>query len=249
MAIGPTLKEARLKKKLTTSQVGEMTRVKMQIIDDLENDDFHRIAAPIYGKGFIKLIAACLDLDPVPLIADYTRTVSGVIRHETPSAREESTDQEPARVPAASAPAEVEAPTTDLFEFANSRRRRISPAHSLRPAAEVPVSPPAPAAKPEPVLTRHHTRSERRTIAATIRNFLKPLRERVVILANILKNRLANLKWSDRMLKPVGIVLAALVVLLVLVSVIRFLATRVGPRPPADHELLLFIPPPEPYVE
>ena len=249
MAIGPTLQEARLKKKLTTSQVAEMTRVKMQIVDDLENDDFHRIAATIYGKGFIKLVAECVDLDPAPLIADYMRMINGVTGHGTPAAREISADPEPARSPEPSAPAEVEAPSADLFEFANSRRRRISPAHSIRPAPEVPAAPPAPAAKPGPVLARHHTRSESRTLAVTIRTLLKPLLNRGTMLAEILKNRLANLKWSDRMLKPVGIVLAALVVLLVLVAVIRSVAARTGTRPPADHELLLFIPPPEPYVE
>jgi len=101
----------------------------------------------------------------------------------------------------------------------------------------------------KPASLRHQTRSENRPLSATVRSLLQPLRDRAVILAERLKTRLANLKWSDRMLKRVGIVLAALVVLLVLITVIRFLASRVGPRPPADHELLLFIPPPEPYVE
>ncbi len=257
MAIGPTLKDARLKKQLTTSQVAEMTRVKMQIVDDLENDDFHRIAAPIYGKGFIKLIAACLDLDPVPLIADYTRTASGVTGDVTPTVRDVSTSPEPESVPEPSAPA-VEPPLADLFEFASSRRRRITPEHS-RPSVAPPAAAPSPAHLKPPnvpaetekgaVPVRHHTRSEHRRLAATIRKFLQRLLDRGAMLAEILKNRLANLKWSDRMLKPVGIVLAGLVVLVVLVAVIRSVAARTGPRPPADHELLLFIPPPEPYVE
>ena len=101
----------------------------------------------------------------------------------------------------------------------------------------------------KPTSSRHQTRSENRPLSAKVRSLLQPLRDRTVILVEILKARLANLKWSDRMLKRVGIVLAALVVLLLLVTVIRFLAGRVGPRPPADHELLLFIPPPEPYIE
>lgn len=250
MAIGPTLQEARLRKKLTTSQVAELTRVKLQIVDDLENDDFHRIAAPIYGKGFIRLIAECVGLDPAPLIADYTRTVNGVTGDEGPAARDTSPASEPYRAAEPYTPA-AEAPAADLFEFASSRRRRITPTHSPRPPAEYPASPPAPApaAKPGPVPVRHHTRSEHRTLAVAIRKFLQPLRERGGVLAESLRNWLANLKWSDRLLKPVGIVLAALVALLVLVAVIRSIVARTGPRPPEDHELLLFIPPPEPYVE
>jgi cytoskeletal protein RodZ len=84
MAIGPTLQDARLKKQLTTSQVAEITRMKVQIVDDLEHDDFHRIAATIYGKGFIKLFAECVDLDPKQLIADYMRSVKGEGRGRCP---------------------------------------------------------------------------------------------------------------------------------------------------------------------
>lgn len=258
MAIGPTLQDARLKRQLTASQIAEMTRIKVQIVDDLEHDDFHRIAATIYGKGFIKLFAECVGLDPKPLIADYVRSINGETVDTQPAPPEPA--PAPAPEPDHPAPAEPGAgnPASDLFEFASSRRRRITPSHALRSAAEAPASPPPPPAaqsplqgsvgmKPSPA--RHHTRSENRPFSATLRNFLQPLRDRGVMLAETLKNRLANLKWSDRMLKRVGIVLAALVVLLVLVAVIRFFANRVGPRPPADHELLLFIPPPEPYVE
>lgn len=256
MAIGPTLKEARLRKKLTTSQVAEMTRVKLQIVDDLENDDFHRIAAPIYGKGFIKLVAACLDLDPTPLIADFMSTVTGGPRNESPVIREVTKEPGPVRAPEPSTPAE-EPPVADLFEFASSRRRRITPDHS-RPSVASPVAAPSPALAPSPrpgksgkgtVHNRHRAHSAKRPLATTILRVLHPLLNRGTMLARILKTRLASLKWSDRMLKPVGIVLAALVALLVLVAVIRSIVARTGPRPPEDHELLLFIPPPEPYVE
>ena len=77
MAIGHILRNARLAKQLTESQVAELTRMKIQIVQDLEKDDFHRIAATIYGKGFIKLYAECVGLDPEPLIKDYLRSVEG----------------------------------------------------------------------------------------------------------------------------------------------------------------------------
>lgn len=248
MAIGPTLQDARLKKQLTTSQVAEMTRMKVQIVDDLEHDDFHRIAATIYGKGFIKLFAECVDLDPKPLIADYVRTLNGESEEDdTPPAAATAVDPDPPP-PAPSAPAE-NPPAADLFEFASSRRRRITPVHAPRPAAEPRTSPPPPVPESKAAPGRHHTRSVNRPFAATIRSLLQPLLDRGIILVEILKTRLANFKWSDRMLKSVGIVLAVLMLLLVLVAVIRSFTNRVGPRPPADHELMLFIPPPEPYVE
>ncbi len=247
MAIGPTLQDARLKKQLTASQVAEMTRMKVQIVDDLEHDDFHRIAATIYGKGFIKLFAECVDLDPKPLIADYMRTVKGASEEDEPPA-EASVAAVAPPPPAPSAPAE-EPPPADLFEFASSRRRRITPVHAPRPAAEPRTLPPPPVSDPAVVPTRHHTRSVNRPLAATVRSLLQPLLDRGIIVTEALKTRLANFKWSDRMLKSVGIVLAALVLLLVLVAVIRYVTTLIGPRPPADHELILFIPPPEPYVE
>ena len=39
------------------------------------------MAATIYGKGFIRLFAECVGLDPKPLVADYVRSVEG----DTPS--------------------------------------------------------------------------------------------------------------------------------------------------------------------
>jgi len=71
MAIGKTLQDARLRKKMTTSQVAAATRIKIQLIEGIERDDFSKVSAPIYGKGFIKLYAECVGLDPKPLIDEY----------------------------------------------------------------------------------------------------------------------------------------------------------------------------------
>ena len=54
---GAELLERRTEKGLSVSEVAEKTHIKVQIIEDLEANDFSRIAAPIYGKGFIKLYA------------------------------------------------------------------------------------------------------------------------------------------------------------------------------------------------
>jgi len=254
MAIGPTLQDARLKKQLTTSQVAEQTRMKVQIVDDLEHDDFHRIAATIYGKGFIKLFAECVDLDPAPLIADYMRTVRGGAADEKPVTT--APDTKPEGETASMPEPEETPPAADLFEFASSRRRRIMPS-GARPTGES-ASPHAAsrADYQKPVGPATHTpspgartRSVRRPLVATLRNSLRPLHDRSQILLETIKNRLADFKWNDRVLRMVGMVVAGLVLLLVLIAAVRFVATRLGPRPLADDELILFVPPPEPYVE
>lgn len=49
MALGETLRGAREAKGITLEQVAEHTHLLVQIIENLENEDFRRIAAPIYG--------------------------------------------------------------------------------------------------------------------------------------------------------------------------------------------------------
>ena len=56
-SFGETLRNAREAKGLTTSQIAAKTRMLVQIVEEMENEDFHRIAAPIYGRGFVKLYA------------------------------------------------------------------------------------------------------------------------------------------------------------------------------------------------
>ncbi len=237
MAIGPALQEARLKKQLTASQVAELTRMKVQIVDDLEHDDFHRIAATIYGKGFIKLFAECVDLDPVPLIADYLQTLKG------------GGDPPPVSLAAVVAAAdggdppaggqEVDPPVAaapdDLFSFASARRKHSESAP--RPGVSA----------PPPAKSRHQY--EKAPLAVQAARITAGWRERITLLAESVKARLADFKWNDRTLKRFGISLAAVVVLLLLVSIARYLARHPAERPPQDHELILFTLPPEPYVE
>lgn len=72
---GGTLRAAREKLRLTQADIAEATRIKVHMVDAIENNDFSRISAPLYGKGFIKLYAERVGLDPAPLIRDY------LIRH------------------------------------------------------------------------------------------------------------------------------------------------------------------------
>jgi cytoskeleton protein RodZ len=77
MALGEILKNARVQRGLTPSDVAENTHLLVQIVEDLEREDFRRVAAPIYGRGFIKLYAGLLELDPEPLIRDFMDLYAG----------------------------------------------------------------------------------------------------------------------------------------------------------------------------
>jgi transcriptional regulator with XRE-family HTH domain len=71
MALGATLKEARMRKKLTASEVASGTRMKVQVVTALEEEEFSTIAAPIYAKGFIRLYAEFVGLEPEALVTEY----------------------------------------------------------------------------------------------------------------------------------------------------------------------------------
>jgi transcriptional regulator with XRE-family HTH domain len=77
MALGETLRSARLERGLSPSEVAAATRMKVQIVEGIEREDFSKIAAPIYGKGFIRLYAEAVGVDPEPLIAEYTAMLEG----------------------------------------------------------------------------------------------------------------------------------------------------------------------------
>jgi len=85
---GASLRAAREKRGLSIADIVESTRIKSHIITALEHDDYSVIAAPLYGKGFIKLYAEHVGLDPAPLVQYYlnyyARTVRPTLKTETP---------------------------------------------------------------------------------------------------------------------------------------------------------------------
>ncbi|MDA0990496.1 MAG: helix-turn-helix transcriptional regulator, partial [Verrucomicrobia bacterium] len=138
MALGSQLHEARRKRNLTASEVAAGTRVKVQFIEALENEDFDKFPAPIYGKGFIKLYAEYVGLDPRPLIDEYIDISSP----KAPGAAHD--EDEPAPSVAASVARSSEAPdktvvrpgeTYDLF---NETGEASDVSASMEPAPEGP---------------------------------------------------------------------------------------------------------------
>ena len=74
---GKTLRTAREARGYTIAQIAEMTRMLAAIVEDLENENFSHIAAPIYGRGFVKLYCEAVGLDPKPLIDEYMEIYNG----------------------------------------------------------------------------------------------------------------------------------------------------------------------------
>lgn len=71
--IGQKLKAAREKQKMSMAEVAKAIRIKTQYVEAMERDEFHKLIAPVYARGFIKLYAACVQLDPAPLVRQFNR--------------------------------------------------------------------------------------------------------------------------------------------------------------------------------
>ena len=54
LTLGSKLRAAREIKGVDISTAAEQTKILPQIVQEIEMDDFHRVPAPIYAKGFIR---------------------------------------------------------------------------------------------------------------------------------------------------------------------------------------------------
>lgn len=91
--LGEQLKAARQAKGVTESEAGDATKILRRLIAAMERDDFSDMPAPTYAKGFIRMYARYLGLDPEPLVQEYLDRHTG---QPAPSAK--------APVPSAKAP-------------------------------------------------------------------------------------------------------------------------------------------------
>lgn len=162
MEFGRTLREAREAKGYSIAQLADMTHIMSQVVEGLENEDFKKIPAPIYGRGFVKLCCQALDLEEKPMIDEFMAIYSGAKPPAKPApapAVAKPVVQEPvapAPVVTAAAPA-PSAPQEDLFgqsvtpqpvtpqpQAAKSVSRFAPPtteATYTRPALEMPAIP------------------------------------------------------------------------------------------------------------
>jgi len=71
---GKRLREAREALGKSTSELAAKTRIKVQQLEGLESDHYESIPAPMYVRGFLKLYAQELGLDPEPLLEAYKQS-------------------------------------------------------------------------------------------------------------------------------------------------------------------------------
>jgi cytoskeletal protein RodZ len=79
-SIGEILREARQHKGASVEDASRATRIKMEILEQLEADEFDRLAAPAYTKGFLKLYSEYLGLDSQAMVDSYLRSQGGLRR-------------------------------------------------------------------------------------------------------------------------------------------------------------------------
>lgn len=171
---GKTLRSAREAKGYTVSQIAEMTHLKSSAVEGLENEDFSMIAAPIYGRGFVKLYCEAVGLEPKPLVDEFMAIMNGeheIAIKERPVAEPPVASEPPPPPPPTPAPAPEE---PDLF-----RQDPLPP-----PAPTVPQPAPAPVTpsvseESEPSFSRFAAPIREYTVPDRL-NFINP---RIIILA------------------------------------------------------------------
>ena len=148
MEFGKSLREAREAKGYTIAQVAETTHIMTSVIEGLENDDFSRIAAPIYGRGFVKLYCQAVGLEAKPFVDEFMAIMNGeheIKIRERPVARTDEPVPAPAPAPANPAPPREPVAEQDLFT-------QDEPAFAPNPT---PAPEPIPAAEPKAELSRY----------------------------------------------------------------------------------------------
>lgn len=70
-SVGRALAQARLDSGLTVDEVSTVTRVRVPIVQAIEQDDFSRCGGDVYARGHIRSFARAVGLDPEPLVDQY----------------------------------------------------------------------------------------------------------------------------------------------------------------------------------
>lgn len=141
---GYTLRKAREAKGLTTKDIAQTTHMMVQMVEDLENENFAKIAAPIYGRGFVKLYCEAVGIEAKPLVNEFMEIYNGN-RPATIRMREPAPAPVSAPVPPPAAPQPAPAPVPPAVPVEPTP----APAPQAVPVEPVPVQATVP--QPEPV--------------------------------------------------------------------------------------------------
>ncbi len=76
-SIGHALQAARKSKDITIEEAAETTRIRHDIIENIENDNFEAAPAPVYTRGYIKKLGELYGTDATTLVEQYNDMISG----------------------------------------------------------------------------------------------------------------------------------------------------------------------------
>ena len=69
--IGATLREARVRKRLTLQQVEDDTKIRVKYLQAMENEEFDALPGATYAKGFLRGYSTYLGLDPEIILDEF----------------------------------------------------------------------------------------------------------------------------------------------------------------------------------
>lgn len=72
-SLGTFLASRRLERNLSVEDIADKTGIHLAVIRALEADDHTKLPSPVFVRGFIKLYAKALDIDPAEPLAIYQR--------------------------------------------------------------------------------------------------------------------------------------------------------------------------------
>ena len=75
---GRELKQLREKIGLELQTVSKETKISLKILESLEEENFEKLPALVYLKGFLKSYAQCLGLDSQKVVEDYVKSITEV---------------------------------------------------------------------------------------------------------------------------------------------------------------------------
>ncbi len=142
---GKTLRQAREAKGLTVDDIAKATHMMARQIEALENEDFSGFAAPIYGRGFVKLYCEAVGIEAKPMIAEFMEIFNG---NREPSVRLRDESSSGASAPVAAHSEPVRPPAPESAE---------TPTVFVQPTFDSP-NPPEPAPPPPPSAERKPSR-------------------------------------------------------------------------------------------
>ena len=192
MSFGQTLRAAREAKGITTSELAARTHLLVQIVEGLENEDFRRIPAPIYGRGFVKLYCETVGLEPKPLQAEFMTLYN--LKKDAP----EKVPPPPKPAPVAPPPP---APEPNRRPSSHHRRRSRNLHRNRRPSSHHHRR--NPNQHRNPSSHRHHQRRNRHRNPnpSSHRRHRNPNRRRLRLLLDVRMASFSNKRMRRRKLR------------------------------------------------